>query len=78
MLIIVGLAALLILGLVALGVGLPVLLAAACTRGRRRPAAPLEAAANPDWAFAQLIAREWPDELGLAHIPDPPGNRPIG
>jgi hypothetical protein len=72
MLIIFGLAALLLLAVLSLVVVLPIMLAVALVRGRRRRS--VETASlisDPDSAFVDLVSLEWPREAPFLHRSDP-------
>ncbi|MDP1878455.1 MAG: hypothetical protein Q8M17_12965 [Actinomycetota bacterium] len=74
MLIIVGLAALLLGGLIGVVIGIPVMIAVAVVRARRGPTTQAqpepESASDPDAAFIDLVTRGWPAEATCLHASD--------
>lgn len=68
MLVIFVVAALALLAVGALVIGVPIMIVGALVRARRRkPTEP--AGGDPDSEFANLVAREWPDEAAHLHGP---------
>lgn len=74
MIVIVGLAALALLGAGAIVIGVPVVIVIALIRSRGpRPGPP--AVAELDDEFVALVGREWPGEAALLHGSVPPGSQ---
>ncbi|MHB1065736.1 MAG: hypothetical protein ACYC1Z_14825 [Georgenia sp.] len=74
MLAIFAVAALALLAVGALVIGVPIMIVVALLRSRRQDPSQL-AGADPDSEFAALVGREWPDEAALLDPTAAPGRR---